>query len=164
AISGFLLLIAGTRLAVAYTTNTSVYIPANYTGFQPPAVGGSYTDAVFGTAVKRISDAMHTPDVGRGGMVQTISQEYSSMTPFNMDNTRLLLQHFSYFALYDGSGNFIENLYNYGIRSDTEPRWSRTDPNEFYYVSGNQFRKFNIGTHTSITVHTFSEYGVISGM
>jgi hypothetical protein len=164
AIGVFLLLIAGTRLAVAYTTNTSIYTPSNYTTFQPPAAGGSYTDAVFGTAVKRISDAMHTPDVGKGGMVTLISQEYSSMSPFNMDNTRLLLIHFSYFGLYDGSGNFIENLYNYGIAANTEPRWSRTDPNEFYYIVGNQFKKFNIGTHTSTVVHAFSEYNAISGM
>src|SRR6185503_12578619 len=97
AISIFMLLIGSTRFAVAYTTATSIYTPANYTTFQPPASGGSYTDSVFGTAIKRISDSMHTTDVGRGGPVTLIAQEYSSMSPFNMDNTRLLLQHFSYF-------------------------------------------------------------------
>src|SRR5256885_9239341 len=163
AVGIFMLLIGSTRFAAAYTTNTTVYMPSNYTTFQPPAAGGSYTDAVFGTAVKRISDAMHTTDVGRGGPVTLISQEYSSMSPFNMDNTRLLLQHFSYFAVYDGAGNFLKDLYLYGTPASSEPRWSRKDPNVFYYVSGNQFKSFNVGTMTSTVVHTFSEYTKISG-
>jgi hypothetical protein len=158
------LLVAGARIAVAYTSNTTVSIPANYATFQPPARGGSYTDAIFGTAIKRISDAMNTIDAGRGGAVQSISQEYSSMSPFNMDNTRLLLQHFSYFAVYDGSGNFLKDLYQYGISASTEPRWSRTDPNEFYYISGNTLKRFNIGTNASTVVHAFTEYSRISGM
>jgi hypothetical protein len=160
----FALLAPSARLAVAYVTNTTVYVPANYTTFQPPARGGSYTDAVFGTAIRRISDAMNTTDVGRGGPVKLISQEYSSMSPFNMDNTRLLLQHFSYFALYDGAGNFLKDLYQYGISASTEPRWSRTDPNEFYYVSGNILKRFNVGTNVSTVVHAFTEYSRISGM
>jgi len=83
------------KAGVGYTR-----IPDGRTG---PGCG--YTDAVFQTAIKRVSDAMHTADAARGGAVTLIAQEYSTMSPFNMDNTRLLLQHFSYFALYDGAGN-----------------------------------------------------------
>src|SRR4051812_3904449 len=85
----------------AYVSNTTVLAPPDYSTFQPPAKGGSYTDPVFGTAIKRISNAMTTKDAGSGGSVTTIGPEYSTMSPFNMDNTRLLIQHFSYFALYD---------------------------------------------------------------
>src|SRR5204863_5734282 len=105
---------AGASLVSGYNTTTGILVPPSYTTFQPPAAGGSYTDPVFGTAIKRISDAMHTASVA-GGMVTTISNEYSSMSAFNKDNTRLLIQYLSYFALYDGAGNYIKDLYQWGI-------------------------------------------------
>lgn len=147
----------------AYVTDGAIHLPSGYTTFSPPSVGGSYTDAVFGTAIKRLSDSMHTPDIARGGVVTTIENEYSTMSAFNSDSTRLLIQHFSYFALYDGNGNFIRNLLQYGISASTEPRWSRTDPYVFYYVAGNQLRAFNVGTLTISVVRTFSEYTRIRG-
>src|SRR5262245_52781612 len=79
--------VPGTRFSFAYVTDKAVHSAPNYTTFRPPAKGGSYTDPVFGTAVKRISDAMNTTDTGRGGTVKLIAQEYSTMSPFNMDNT-----------------------------------------------------------------------------
>src|SRR5262245_41411991 len=96
--------------AIEDDKDSNVYRPPDYTTFQPPARGGSYTDPVFGTAIKRVSDAIHTKDPW-GGTLTSITTEYSSMTAFNKDNTRLLLQHFSYFSLYDGAGNFIRDLY-----------------------------------------------------
>ena len=147
----------------AYVTNRSVLIPPNYSTFQPPAKGGSYIDPVFGSAVKRISDAMTTVDAGSGGKVTSIGPEYSTMSPFNKDNTRLLIQHFSYFALYDGDGNFLKDLYQYRVHASAEPRWSRTDSNVFYFINGNQLKSFNIGTNAVSVVHTFTEYSAISG-
>src|SRR5262245_21267912 len=107
----FALTIFSASLALAYTTSTSIYTPPDYTTFKPPVSGGSYTDAVFGTAIKRLSDAMQIKDADSGQPVIYTSQEYSTMTPFNMDNTRLLLEHTSYFSLYDGAGNVIKDLY-----------------------------------------------------
>src|SRR5438093_12836364 len=86
----------------AYTTDTNVYPPPNYSGFQPPAVNGSYIDPVFGTAIKRLSDAMNMKRADTGGTLTNVSPEYSKMSPFNQDNTKLILAHFSYFGLYDG--------------------------------------------------------------
>src|SRR6266496_1278862 len=79
------------RFTFAYTTDTTVYTPPNYTSFQPPAVGGSYTDPVFGTAIKRVSDATRMKRADSGGSLPYVNPEYSSMSPFNLDNTRLLL-------------------------------------------------------------------------
>src|SRR5689334_8856731 len=90
------------RDSFAYVATTAIFVPPDYSTFQPPAKGGSYIDPVFGTPIKRISNAMTTTDAGNGGHVTTISPEYSSMSPFNQDNTRVLIQHFSYFAIYDG--------------------------------------------------------------
>jgi hypothetical protein len=146
----------------AYTTDTTVYAPPDYLTFQPPDAGGSYTDPVFGTAIKRLTNSMTMPDIARGGVVTSIAPEYSTMTPFNLDNTRLLLTHFSYFALYDGAGNFLRNL-PFDVNTSSEPRWSRTDPNVFYYVSGNTLKQYNIGNNSITVLHTFTEYTRISG-
>src|SRR5215471_7315961 len=156
---------AGAAMVSAYNTDTTkLLIPPDYTTFQPPAAGQSYTDPVFGTAIKRISDAMHTKNAASGAMTVTISHEYSTMSPFNIDNTRLLLGHQSYFALYDGAGNYLRDLWpNPGILTSMEPRWSKKDPNEFYYISGNRFMKYNVGTNAVTTIHTFTEYASISG-
>jgi hypothetical protein len=146
-------------------TDTSISTPANYTTSQPPAAGESYGDSVFGSNIKRLTDSTHTFDAafGDGRMVNTIGTEYSTMTPFNQDNTRLLLEYLSYFALHDGEGNFLGNL-PFQINSSSEPRWSRKDPNVLYYRLGNQLKQYNVATKTMSVVHTFSEYSGISGL
>jgi hypothetical protein len=154
-----------TTFVSAYNTSTSILVPPDYLTFRPPAVEGSYTDPVFGTPIKRISDAMNTVSASTGKPVTSISHEYASMSPFNIDNTRLLLTHFGYFALYDGSGNFLKNLWpSPGLTGSSEPRWSKTDPNVLYYIAGNRLMQYNVGTGAQTTLHTFSEYSSISGM
>jgi hypothetical protein len=46
----------------AYTTDTNVYAPPAYLTFLPPDAGGSYTDPVFGSGIKRLTNAMTVPD------------------------------------------------------------------------------------------------------
>src|SRR5215468_4720737 len=135
-ILSFLLLSINFRYTFGYVSNTTIYTPPNYTTFVPPAVGGSFTDPVFGSAIKRVSDATKMTRADSGGALPYINPEYSSMSPFNQDNTRLLLVHFSYFGLYDGSGNYLRDL-PLEINAASEPRWSRKDPNVLYYVRGN---------------------------
>lgn len=145
-----------------YLTDTGVHAPPDYYTFRPPAVGDSYTDPVFGTSIKRISDSMNTVNAAAGGNVTLITNEYSTMTPFNSDSTRLLLQHLSYFALYDGEGRLMGNL-PFSINAASEPRWSRRDPNLLYFHQGNQVKHYNVATGAISVLHTFSEYGIVSG-
>src|SRR6266542_3913687 len=140
----------------------TVAIPVSYYTLRPPSVGGSYTDASFGTSIKRISNALGTANVADGGNLQFITGEYSTMSPFNKDNSRLLLVHQSYFALYDGSGNFLRSL-PLEVHAGSEPRWSRSDANVIYYLRGNQLKQYNVATDAMSVVHTFSEYSSISG-
>jgi hypothetical protein len=135
--------------------------PPGYYTFQPPPAGGTYVDPVFGTTIKRISDARNTPNAADGGNLHSITHEYATMSPFNRDNTRLLLEHQSYFALYDGEGNFVRNLLQVGTPS--EPRWSRGDSDVLYYVYGNELRQLNVETGTIWVVRSFPEYSSISG-
>ena len=147
---------------LAYVTGTAQYRPIDYFAFLPPAPGASYVDPAFGTTITRISDALHTANAADVGTLAFIGNEYSTMTPFNADNSRLLLQQQSYFALYDGQGQYLRDL-PFEITAASEPRWSRHDANVLYYVTLNQLKQFNTATGVAAPVRTFAEYAVING-
>src|ERR1039458_2115853 len=120
-LSGTLMLTGSMAPAFAQLTAGGVELPAGYNTFQPPAVGDTYVDSVFGSTVKRISNALGTPNADGGGRLTWITDEYPTMTPFNSDNSRILLVHQSYFGLYDGSGVYLSDL-PLEINSSSEPR------------------------------------------
>src|SRR6185436_17313207 len=91
-----------------------------------------------------------------------VGTEYPTASPFNSNNSSLILQHQGYFGLYDGNGTYVRDL-PFAVNAITEPRWSRTDPNALFYVSGNKLLKLNVSAGTSSTVRTFSEYTAIRG-
>src|SRR5271157_4892629 len=101
---GTLMLMGSMAPALAQLPVGGLELPPNYNTFQPPAVGGTYADPVFGSTVKRISNALGTPNADSGGYLTWIEDEYSTMSPFNSDNSKILLVHQSYFGLYDGTG------------------------------------------------------------
>lgn len=134
------------------TTDNSIRIPPNYDGFQPPGAGQSYVDGLSGLTVTRLSDA-----AARG--VPSVATEYSSAQPFS--GGLLLLVHHDHFGLWYADGNgFVSDL---PLRADAEPRWSRTNPAEIYYLSGNELRLLNVATSTDTLVRKFQEYGRITG-
>ena len=149
--------------SLAQSPARGLELPPSYDTFQPPAVGGSYVDPVFGSTIKRISNALATPDADHGGYLPWITNEYSTMSPFNSDNSKILLVHQSYFGLYDGSGAYLRDL-PMEISASSEPRWSRADNHTIYYVHGDQFKTYDISSGAMKIVHTFSEYSAISGM
>jgi len=161
-ILGTLVLIGSVTPALAQSSAGGLKLPPDYDTLQPPAVGGAYADPVFGSTVRRISNALGTPNTDRGGNLAWITDEYSTMSPFNSDNSRILLVHQSYFGLYDGTGFYLRDL-PLEISSSSEPRWSRKDNHTIYYVYGNQFRSYDISSGAINIVHTFSEYSAISG-
>ena len=152
----------GLEASWAYVSDSNVYPASNYYTFQLPLVGGSYADPVFGTAIRRITDAASTANPDGGNLI-FITGEYSTMSPFNLDNSRILVQYNSgYNALLDSSGSFLGVL-PAAINSSSEPRWSRSDPNLLYYHVGNQLKQHNISTGATSVVHTFSTYSTITG-
>lgn len=146
----------------AQLVDREVRIPVNYLVAVPPEAGQAFLDPVFGTPVRRISDARHQPNAGDTGNLGFIVNEYSTLSPFNRDNTRLLLQHQSYFALYDEQGRYQQDL-PFEISSSSEPRWSRQDPDVLYYLAGNSLKSYHVGTGLRSVVQTFAEYARVSG-
>jgi hypothetical protein len=161
-LSGSLLLIGSIETALAQLTTTGVELAPDYDTFAPPTVGLTYVDPTFGSTIKRVSNALGTPNADGGGNLTWIENEYSTMSAFNSNNSNFILVHQSYFALYDGSGFYIHDL-PLEINSSSEPRWSRKDNVTLYYHSGNMFKSYNTATGAMEVVHTFSEYSSISG-
>ena len=58
--------------------------PDNYTTWTPPAQGATFNDAAYGTPLKRISNGLSQFNDG-------VRHETAYASPFNRDNTRLLL-------------------------------------------------------------------------
>jgi len=147
----------------AVTIDRAVHTPPEYDTFVPPGVGESYVDPVFGFSIKRLSDAATLSDNAAGsGVLTFVSTEYPNASPFNRDNSRLLLQHQSYFALYDGNGTYLRDL-PLAVHAGSEPRWSRTHWNILYFVNGNRLLKLDVASGATSVLHTFSEYATISG-
>jgi len=161
-LSGSLLLIGSIETTFAQRTTTGIELAPDYDTFAPPTVGLTYVDPTFGSTIKRVSNALGTPNADGGGNLTWIENEYSTMSAFNSNNSNFILVHQSYFALYDGSGFYIHDL-PLEINSSSEPRWSRKDNVTLYFHSGNMFKSYNTATGTFEVVHTFSEYSSISG-
>jgi hypothetical protein len=141
-----------------------VRTPPQYGTLLPPAQGETYKDPVFLSAIKRLSDATRLKnDAESQGYVPFVTAEYSTMTPFNHDNSRFLLQHMSYYGLYDASGEFLKNL-PFDVRSGSEPRWSRTSPHVLYFHNQNQLKRLDTHTNSISLIRTFSEYSTITGL
>jgi hypothetical protein len=146
------------------TPQAAVRIPPDYDSLRPPAAGGAaFLDPAFGTPIWRISDAAGTRNADGGGNLTWAMVEYSTMCPFNEDDSLLLLLHQSYFALYGSSGRYLRDL-PLEVNASSEPRWSRANNHEFYYVHGNQLKVFDVTTSLARVVRTFGEYSSIYGM
>lgn len=159
---GLALVLLAPRAALAHLNDRQVHFPVNYFVLVPPEAGQTYLDPVFGTAVRRLSDAPHQPNSGDTGSLGFIVNEYSTMSPFNQDNSRLLLQHQSYFALYDQQGRYQQDL-PFEIASSSEPRWSRHDPDLLYYLLGNSLKSYHVASGVRSVVQAFPEYTRLSG-
>ena len=157
-----LLCIAFAGGVFAQSSTTGVVAAPAYDSFVPPSTGGTYADPVFGSTIKRVSNALATTNSDQGGFLTWIENEYSTASAFNSDNSRFILLHQSYFGLYDDAGVYLHDL-PLEINSSSEPRWSRKDNVTVYYHSANMLKSYNVATGFIAVVHTFSEYSSISG-
>lgn len=158
--TALLVLFAAASLAAA--ADAIVRRPVQYDTLVPPPAGRFLADPDFGTRIFRLSDSLHQQDVSRGGSLTAIINEYATVDPFNLGATRLLLVHESYFALYLPDGTFLEDL-PLSVDAVSQPRWSRRDPDLFYFLSANTLSSFRVSTGAIATVRAFPEYARIDG-
>ncbi len=156
------LFLSNVSMVFAQSGSTAVLAAPEYDTFAPPPVGGTYTDPVFGSTIKRVSSALVTANADQGGNLTWIENEYSTAAAFNSNNSNFILVHQSYFGLYSGTGIYLHAL-PLEIGASSEPRWSRKDNVTLYYHSGNMLKSYNVSTGAISVVHTFSEYSSISG-
>lgn len=141
-------------LACAAELRAGGIIPPGPPVTAQPVTPGSVTGAII---PRKITSAGN----------DAIVAEYSTVCPFSKDNKWLLLIHpKGQFALYSGDGQFIRILPP-EINTQSEPRWSRTDPDSFFFLTGNQLRQCSFGRQASTAVLTvirsFPEYTRITG-
>ncbi len=131
-------------------TSTEILVPPFYGEMEPPTVGKTYDDPMFGTRIKRLTDS--TAD---GFAVP----EYSQSSAVNLDDTRILLVHKGAgVALYDIGGNVLSRqLQTNGgerIHLGSRARWSRTSPHWIYYLdrSRTQIRRLDVTTMEAVDI------------
>ena len=141
--------------------DTNIYVPPNYDTFTPPGKGQSYTDPVFGCTITRITDA-----IAMGW--QQGKHWYSTVTPFNANDTYLMLTPSGSPTIVDSHGNTVVSQANFPAMNYTFAVWDTMNPNVFYYTSGNRFIKGTIaGTPPNATVTPtvlamFSQYSSVT--
>ncbi|MDD5351415.1 MAG: hypothetical protein PHQ12_14480 [Chthoniobacteraceae bacterium] len=112
---------------------------------------------------EQITDAAASPDEAGSGKLVSIQPEYSTVSPFNCNNSKLLLVHQSYFGLYSVDPLRYLGPLPFEINASAEPRWSRNDPDALYFLQGNELRSFDLGAGDSLLVRKFTEYNRVSG-
>ncbi len=135
-----------------------------------PAAGGKYTDAVFGTQILRVTDAVNEPDVGseKGANVA-----YSYWPSLNSNNTRIQFRvragySRARFYTFDpitftssATGTLLSSppagLQEYGLV------WDSNEPDIIYGPGNYVLSRINVADNTSSTLKSFSGRGHSGG-
>lgn len=137
---------------VVYPPNTIYDGPKNVPSLPRPGYLQPIIDPVFGTKITRISDESMGPS-----KPSRLQHHYSKDQPWNSDMTLIKL-HAAEFIL-DAKTYQVVNKQS----SKNEPKWSTVDPDIIFYVSGNQFRKWNVRTNADTLLHAFPEGNISIG-
>ncbi len=152
-------------LACGMFGDNSNHVPTDWTSFVPPGKGQSYVDPTFGCTVTRVTDSSN--EITDGSTFFPINQGYATVSPFNANDSMLLLEdgRRKYFVT-DLSGNIVVPIANMPPSNNTWFLWDAANPNVFYYTMGNSLMRGTISGSTvgTATVHQFSEYAAINFM
>jgi len=138
-----------------------IHIPVQYKTYAPPVRGGSYADQQYGCTITRLTDAVAQRLAGR-----TAHHRYSTRTPFNSDNTKILLEDGNGTSfIVDTLGNMLCAAGTLPFGANDTPLWSNTNPNQLYFQQRNQLKRVDISRRCSgvVTVlHTFRQFTVLT--
>jgi len=124
----------------------AVLAPPDYASFKLPSAGEWFTDPVFGTRIKRLTDGHNV--VGFNG----------ERAMFSIDDRHFLImvKPPKALRLFDGrTGEFIKDLH-LGLPDFTIVRWSY-DPEMIVYASGKELLGYNVRTAKGRTIAEFPE-------
>lgn len=146
--------------SLASLTDSDPHPPPDFYSFTPPAVGESYVDPVFGETVMRATDALN---MANPGPFEFLSAEYASSALTNADETYVRI---------NGNGAHLFSLpeLNYvrqvpmSSSSPSDYWWDVTDPSLLYAAPGNRIEAYDVSTDRKTVVHTFAQFGNVSGM
>ena len=134
----------------------NVAIPDLYDGTSATKYDGAFGAQYFRIAVS----------VGVEKSSTQLIPDYAKVPAWNSDGTRLLLySNNGWWHLLNGNTYAYIGAIDTGLSEDgldSEPRWSHSDNQVFYYRSGMRLLSYNIGTQSSTTIKTFttSNFGV----
>jgi len=126
--------------------STATIIPPQYESFKPPSAGQWFTDPVFGTRIKRLTDD------------QNIYGWNGERAMFSKDDKYFLIAVNSphRLRLFDGrTGDMIRDL-PLTISDTSIMRWSY-DPQMLVYASGSRLIGYNVATNKKTTLKVFSQ-------
>ncbi len=120
----------------------------------------TFIDPVFGSRIKRVSDAklFSKMDLGPGDAATKLRHHYASSAAWNSDSSKYLL---NFGQVRDTQTNelvIVTSHYTYL----KEYIWSKVNPNLIYGTSGNKLLTFNIATKKVTRLHTFTDFGNLS--
>jgi hypothetical protein len=138
---------------VVYPPSTIYDGPKKVPSLPPPGYLQPIIDPVFGTKITRISDE----STFGGSANHRLQHLYSKTQPWNSDMT--LIQMHSARVILDAKTYQVIKIQS----GKNEPKWSTVDPDIIFYVSGNQFRKWNVRTNADTLLHTFPEGNISIG-
>ncbi len=143
-------LCAITSVRVARAQWVTSHDPIFQAATPKPSVTTAFTDAAFGTEVRRLTDAP-------GSGIASIVPQYSKRQAWNSDQSLLLLFTGEGTAcLYDGTTYvFLKTIDGVG---GEDVFWHPTNPFILYFSSDNVLYSYDVGTNTPTALRTFDGY------
>lgn len=144
-------------LFVALMEDTSHAVRAEPT-IPKPTKGQVYIDPVFGTKVKRLTDAAAD---GAAGYVCY----YPKLDPLNANESKVLFYRHTvgWWLVYDmNTGIYSRVTQIFNSQTDPQPRWHPTDPNKIRFFYANELREVNLNGGAVTTLATFAGYEFVT--
>jgi hypothetical protein len=121
------------------------------TALAKPALGGTVTDAEFGTTIRRITAA----PAPSGGSDSAIIPMYSTISAWNADESLLILYRVGSNAghqLYDGKSYQPIGVLDVSPPDLEQVYWDTSDPDLLYYADGQDFIRYHVLESTRDTL------------
>ncbi len=139
------------------TNDSTNHMPddTDWANFIPPAIGGTYTDSLYGCSVKRLTNS--------AAYGEALHHYYATEEPISAGDSYIMVVGESSGAwhIIDLNGNVVIPAASFPNNDhNDQPKWDRTADNVFWINLGNVLEKCTItGNSASCAAnHTFAEY------